>query len=122
MFKGKRSWCHFPAEEAEIGTTITCRQYVVGDIPVGKTLNFLPGDTLAGYSMGFGSESWRNHREVGSANIDANASTQNAQRAEWDHCHAHTPGTPDLPTSGLAVLEVSTKALADLLRKEEEGN
>lgn len=113
--QGKGSWCHFPAKEAQVGTTITCRQYFVGDIPVGITLNFLPGDTLAGYSMGFGSESYSKIRGTTIEKFGPPISTQTLQyrmrngvvvpgeetrmaAAEWDHCHAHTPGDTDLPT------------------------
>lgn len=145
MFKEKGSWCHFPATEAEVGTTITCRQYFVGDIPVGITLNFLPGDTLAGdvnyrlagYSMGFGSESYSKIRSTAIEKFGPPISTQPLQyrmrngvlvpgeELEWWWPSGTTATlihqeTPDLPTTGLAVLEVSTKALADLLRKEEE--
>ena len=145
MLKGKGSWCQFPAREAEAETTITCRQYFVGDIPVGITLNFLPADTLggylnyrlAGYSMGFASESYSEIRSTAVEKFGPPTSTQILQYRmrngvlvpgeelgwRWPNGTTATlmhQETPDLPTPGVAVLEVSTKARADLLRKEEE--
>jgi hypothetical protein len=145
MLKGKGSWCQFPAREAEAETTITCRQYFVGDIPVGITLNFLPDDTLAGYlnyrlagySMGFASESYFEIRSTAVERFGPPTSTQTLQyrmrngvlvpgeELEWRWPNGTTATlmhqeTPDLPTPGVAVLEVSTKTRAELLRKEEE--
>jgi hypothetical protein len=145
MFKGKGSWCQFPSKEADVGTTITCRQYFIGDISVGITLNFLPDDALAGslnyrlagYSMGFASESYSKILGTAIGKFGPPTSTQPLQyrmrngvlvpgeELQWRWPSGTTATliyqeTPDLPTPGLAVLEVSTKALADLLRKEEE--
>ena len=145
MLRGKVSWCQFPAREAAVETTITCRQYFVGDIPVGMTLNFVPDDTpagylnyrLAGYAMGFASESDSEIRSTAVEKCGPPTSTQtrqyrmrNGMLVSGEELEWRWPGgttatlihqeRPDLPKPGVAVLEVSTKTRAELLRKEEE--
>jgi hypothetical protein len=94
-----------------------CRQYRVADIQVQLTLNFQPDGTLSGYSMAFASAEFATMRDTVIEKFGPPTSTI-SRALEWRWPSGTSAVLAD--NLGQAILDVSTKRLADFRRKEEE--
>jgi hypothetical protein len=146
MFKEEESWCQSREKGAEVGTTIICHQYLVGDIYIDLvTLDFLPNETLAGesnylnyklagYSLVFASKSYADMRSAVVEKFGPPRSTStrqyrsgigqtiSAEELEWRWPSGTRVSLIEVcKRLNVSCLLVFSKPLFDSLQKAEEG-
>jgi hypothetical protein len=145
MFKEEESWCQSREKEAEVGTTIKCHLYRVGDIYIDLvTLDFLPNETvagdsnylnykLAGYSMVFAAKSYADMR---GAVVEKFGPPKSTSTRQYRSCVGQTISAEELEwrwpsgtrvslmeacnTLNFSCLSVLSKPLFDSLQKAGE--